>query len=311
MKRTIYALSTLALAIACASRPAKSPEPRPAAEQKDFSTPSDAAHALIGAAASYDEPQLLAILGPDGKVLVASADAVQDRARAAAFVAKAQEKNYVEVDPQDPTRATLVVGNDDWPVPIPITSTDGRWHFDTGAGRDEILQRRIGANELDVITICRGYVEAQEQYASERHDGSDVNQYAERIISTEGKHDGLAWRNDDGSWGGPVGPAVAKAIEQGYTERTPFHGYYFKILKGQGRSATLGQLDYLVNGAMIGGFALAAWPAEYGDTGVKTFIVSYDGVVYEKDLGPSTPEVVAAMDRYDPDETWKPTHDGW
>jgi hypothetical protein len=311
MKTTMRTLSTLTLAIACASQPAKSPGPRPAAEQREFATPEDAAHALIEAAAAYDEPQLLAILGPEGKVLVASADPVQDRANAAAFVAKAQERNDVEVDPQDPAHATLVIGHDDWPVPIPIASTDGRWHFDTPAGRDEILQRRIGANELDVITICRGYVEAQKEYASELHDGSTVNQYAQRIISTEGKHDGLAWQNADGSWSGPVGSAVAKAIEQGYAERTPFHGYYFKILRGQGPSANLGQLDYVVNGAMIGGFALAAWPADYGDTGVKTFIVSYDGVVYEKDLGENTPEVVRTMDRYDPDETWKPTDDGW
>jgi hypothetical protein len=311
MKTTMHVLMVLALAIACTSKPAKSPEPRPSAEQKEFSSPKEAAHALIEAAAAYDEPQMLAILGPDGKALVATADPVQDRARAAAFVAEAREKNYVEVDPQDPNRATLVVGSGDWPVPIPIVSNEGKWHFDTPAGRDEILQRRIGANELNVITICRGYVEAQQQYASEVHDESGVNQYAQRIISTEGKHDGLAWLNPDGSWGGPVGTAVANAIEQGYREKKPFHGYYFKILQGQGPSANLGKLDYVVNGAMIGGFALAAWPAEYGDTGVKTFIVSYDGIVYEKDLGPNTSEVLAAMDRYDPDETWRPTDDGW
>jgi hypothetical protein len=136
-----------------------------------------------------------------------------------------------------------------------------------------------------------------------------VNQYAQRIISTEGKHDGLAWRDTDGTWDGPVGPAVARTIERGYAERKPFHGYYFKILEGQGPSARLGQLDYVVDGAMIGGFALAAWPAEYAATGVQTFIVSYDGTVYQKDLGPNTPAVAAAMNRYDPDETWKPTDD--
>lgn len=311
MKNAMHTLSAIALAVACTSHPAKTPEPRPTTEQKAFSTPAEAAHALIDAASTYDVPALLAILGPDGEALVKSADPVQDRARAETFVSQAREKNSVEIDPQDAHRATLVVGKENWPVPIPITSDDGRWRFDTAAGRDEILQRRVGANELDVITICRGYVEAQQQYATEEHDESGVKQYAQRIISTEGKHDGLAWQNPDGSWGGPVGSAVAKAIEQGYAERKPFHGYYFKILKGQGPSANLGKLDYVVNGAMIGGFALAAWPADYGDTGVQTFVVSYDGVVYEKDLGPNTPALAEAMDRYDPDETWKPTDDGW
>ena len=187
--------------------------------------------------------------------------------------------------------------------------SDGKWHFDSAAGHDELLKRRIGANELDVITICRGYVEAQQRYASETHDGSGVNQYAQRIISTPGKHDGLAWQNADGTWGGPVGRRVATAIEQGYAAKEPFHGYYFKTLKGQGPSARLGKLDYVVGGAMIGGFALVAWPVEYGVTGIQTFIVSYDGIVYQKDLGPQTPTLAAAMDRYDPDDTWKRTDD--
>ena len=215
----------------------------------------------------------------------------------------------VEVDPGDPARATLVVGSDDWPLPIPIVSVKGKWYFDSAAGRDEMLRRRIGDNELDVITICRGYAEAQHEYASEVHDGATVNQFAQRIISTEGKHDGLAWRNPDGTWGGPVGSSVARAIEQGYAERKPLHGYYFKVLEGQGPSARLGQLDYFIDGAMIGGFALLAWPADYGVTGVQTFTVSYDGIVYQKDLGPNTPAIAAAMDRYDPDKTWKPTDD--
>ncbi len=309
MKKIIHVLCAIALSIACTSQPAKSPEPHAFGEQKAFSTPQDAAQALIKAASVYDVPALLAILGPDAEDLVASDDPVQDRSRAAAFVAKAREKNAVEVDPGDPARATLVVGSDEWPLPIPIVSVEGNWYFDSAAGRDEMLRRRIGANELDVISICRGYVEAQREYASEIHDGAAVNQYAQRIISTEGKHDGLAWRNPDGTWGGPVGSSVARAIEQGYAERKPFHGYYFKVLEGQGPSARLGQLDYFIDGAMIGGFALVAWPAEYRVTGVKTFIVSYDGIVYQKDLGPNTPAIVAAMDRYDPDKTWKPTHD--
>jgi Protein of unknown function (DUF2950) len=311
VENLVRVLSVVALAMACTSHPAKSPENTQSAEQRGYSTPAEAAQALIVAAAAYDVPALLAILGPDGEVLITSADPVEDKARAAAFAAKAREKNRVEIDPGDPARAILVVGNDDWPVPVPLVAEEGRWYFDTEAGRDEILLRRIGANELDVITVSRGYVEAQQEYASEVHDGSGVHQYAQRIISTEGKRDGLAWRNSDGTWGGPVGSVVAAAMEQGYAARMPFHGYYFKILKGQGPAARLGQLDYVVDGAMIGGFALVAWPAEYGVTGVQTFMVSYDGVVYQKDLGPSTPAIAAAMDRYNPDETWKPTNDGW
>jgi len=209
-------------------------------------------------------------------------------------------------------RATLTVGNDNWPLPIPIVMKNGKWYFDTEASREEILRRRIGSNELDAITICRGYVEAQEEYAERIHDDSGVNQYAQKIISAPGKHDGLAWQNPDGTWGGPVGEGVAKAIGQGYSSKSePFHGYYFKVLMGQGPAARLGQLDYVINGAMIGGFALVAWPAEYRVTGVQTFIVSYDGVVYQKDLGPDTAKIAAAMDRYDPDKTWHETDDNW
>jgi hypothetical protein len=310
MRNAILTIPAIAVAVACAT-PAKAPPSTPYANEQAFSTPKQAADALIKAAADYDVTALLAILGPDGKDLIASQDPVQDRTRAAAFVAKAREKSAIAVDPSDASRATLIIGNDDWPLPIPIVSKDGKWYFDSDAGRDELLKRRIGANELDVITICRGYVEAQRQYASELHDGSGVNQYARRLISTPGKHDGLAWQNPDGTWGGPVGRGVARAIEQGYAAHQPFHGYYFKILTGQGPSARLGRLDYVVGDAMIGGFALVAWPAEYEVTGVKTFVVSYDGVVYEKDLGPQTSTLAATMDRYDPDDSWKHTDDEW
>jgi hypothetical protein len=181
-----------------------------------------------------------------------------------------------------------------------------KWSFDTAAGRQQILLRRIGADELDAIAIARGYVEAQHEYALKKREGYDVNQYAQRIISKPGTQDGLAWKNPDGTWGGPVGEKVAQAIEKGYSAGEPYHGYYFKILKGQGPAAPLGQLDYVVKGAMIGGFALAAAPAKYGVTGIKTFIVSQDGVVYEKDLGPKTPEVFRTMERFNPDKTWTP-----
>lgn len=280
--------------------------------QKLFATPREAADALIQAAGNFDLPALKEILGKDGEDLVSSEDTVQDKNRAAAFGAKAREKSSVTVDSQDPNRAEVVVGNDEWPLPIPIVKRNGKWFFDTKEGREEILLRRIGSNELDAIQICRGYVEAQHEYALEKHDGAEVNQYAQRIISTPGKHDGLAWRNADGSLGGPVGEGVAKALEQGYTNKgQPYHGYFFKILKGQGPAAPLGQMDFVVNGAMIGGFALAAAPAEYRVTGVKTFVISYEGVVYEKDLGLNTLSIFKDMQLYNPDKTWARTDDNW
>lgn len=280
--------------------------------QKTFATPKEAAEALIKAAESFDLPALKEVLGPDGQDLVASEDAVQDKNRAVVFAAKAREKNEISIDPKNPKRAILSVGNDNWPLPIPIVEKGGKWSFDTKAGREEILFRRIGGNELDVIQICRGYVEAQNEYALQKHDGAEVNQYAQRIISTAGKQDGLAWQNPDGSWGGPVGEGVAKALAQGYSNRSqPYHGYFFKILKGQGPAAPLGRMDFVVNGAMIGGFALAAAPADYHVTGVKTFIVSYEGTVYQKDLGPDTLSIFKDMQLYNPDKTWAPTNDNW
>jgi hypothetical protein len=280
--------------------------------QEVFATPREASEALIQATGTFDQPALKAILGPDGEDLVASGDPVQDKRIAAAFAAKAREKNEIALDPKNSGRAILSVGNDEWPVPIPLVKKAGEWSFDTKAGRQEILLRRIGANELDAIQICRGYVEAQNEYAMEKHDNAEVNQYAQRIISTPGHHDGLAWQNPDGTWGGPVGEGAAKALEQGYTDRSqPYHGYYFKILKGQGSSAPLGKMDFMVEGAMIGGFALAAAPADYRVTGVKTFIVSYEGIVYEKDLGPDTLNIFKNLKLYDPDKTWKRTNDNW
>jgi hypothetical protein len=204
------------------------------------------------------------------------------------------------------------VGNDNFPLAIPLVKRNGKWYFDSKAGREEILKRRIGANELDAIEVCRGFVEAQKEYAAETRDDSKVNQYAQRIVSAPGKHDGLAWQNPDGTWGGPVAEPVAKALEQGYTEGgQPFHGYYFKALKAQGPGAPLGKMDFMVKGVMIGGFALAAAPAQYGVTGVQTFMVSHDGIVYEKDLGSDTLKIFKDMDRFDPDKTWHPTDDHW
>ncbi len=283
-----------------------------ASGQKTFATSKEAADALIQAAQSFDVPALEQILGAGSEDLVSSEDPVQDKNSSLAFAAKAQEKNSIVVDPKNADRATLVVGNDDWPTPIPILKRNGRWFFDTKSGRQEILYRRIGSNELDAIQICRGYVDAQRDYALEKHDGADVNQYAQRVISTSGKHDGLVWRNADGSLGGPIAEKIADALAQGYTDKTqPYHGYFFKILKGQGPAAPLGKMDFVVNGAMIGGFALAAAPADYRVTGVKTFIVSYEGIVYQKDLGPDTLRIFKEMELYNPDKSWKVTDDNW
>ncbi len=282
------------------------------ANQKQFNTPNEAADSLVQAAESYDVNALKEILGPESSDVVSSKDPVEDKNRAMVFVAKAKEKMSIGTDAKNSNRAIVTVGTDDFPLPIPIVKQKGKWVFDMKSGRQEILNRRIGTNELDAIAICRGFVEAQNEYAQEKHDDSKVNQYAQRIISTPGKHDGLAWQNPDGTWGGPVGEGIARALEQGYTKKgEPFHGYYFKVLKGQGSAAPKGEMDFVVEGAMIGGFALAAAPAQYRVTGVKTFQVGPSGVVYEKDLGPDTLKAFETTDKYNPDKTWKPTDDDW
>jgi hypothetical protein len=279
--------------------------------QEPFDTPQKAAEALIQVAANFDLAAAKEILGPDSADIVSSEDPVADKNEAQAFAAKAKQKLSIDIDKGDPTRAMISVGNDAMPFPIPLMKQSGKWVFDTKRGRQEIINRRIGANELNAIAICRGFVEAQLEYAAEKHDDSKVNQYAQNIISTPGKHDGLAWQNADGTWDGPVGPEVAKALQEGYSVKpdTAYHGYHFKVLKGQGQAAPMGQMDFVIGGAMIGGFALAAAPAEYRVTGVKTFIVGPDGKVYEKDLGKDTLKIFQTTDRYNPDNTWQETQD--
>jgi hypothetical protein len=280
------------------------------AVQSTFSTPEEAGEALIAAAERFDVNALKGILGPDGVDLVVTDDSVQDGNQARAFAAQARAGTRIDRDPGDPKRAALVVGSEDWPLPIPIVEEAGRWRFDSKAGRDEIVLRRIGDNELDAIELCRGYVEAQYEYASEKRGGSPVHQYAQRIVSTPGQQDGLAWRDAAGNWQGPVGEAIAGVIAEGYTDRyEPYHGYYYKILKKQGPHAPLGELDFVVKGVMIGGFALVAAPADYAVTGVKTFLVGHDGIVYERDLGPDTVDLFRATDSYDPDDSWSPVTD--
>jgi hypothetical protein len=305
---TIVIVSLATAAFATAAEPKADASATPA-DQKQFASPKEAADALVQAAASFDTAALKEILGPESEDLVASEDPVQDKNRAVAFAAKAKEKNSLE---QKGDHAIIEVGKDDFPLPIPIVKRKGKWVFDTKVGKEEILNRRIGSNELDAIAICRGFDDAQKEYAQEKHDDSKVNQYAQKIISTPGKHDGLAWKNPDGTWGGPVGEEVAKALEQGYTDQgKPYHGYYFKVLKKQGPAASGGEIDFVVGGTMIGGFGLAAAPAEYRVTGVKTFMVGPDGVAYEKDLGPDTLKTFQAMDSFNPDKTWKVTEDEW
>ena len=277
------------------------------AAPRDFSTPQQAADALVEAAEKFDVGTLAQIFGKDGEDIVLSGEFAQDRKHATDFAALAKQKKTVSLDPKSGSRAFLLVGNEDWPFPIPLVKRGKQWSFDSKAGRQELLYRRIGANELDAIEVCRGYVEAQYDYAFRRRANNEVSQYAQRIVSTPGTHDGLAWQNDDGSWDGPIGQKIAEAIQQGYTSSSePYHGYFFKILKGQGPDGPLGQMDFVVKGVMIGGFALVATPAEYDVTGVRTFIVSDDGVVYDRDLGPRTLEEFNRMERFNPDNFWNP-----
>lgn len=287
------------LAAGLAAAPATKPH-------KGFPDSKAAAEALIAAAEAFDQAALREILGPGAEALINTGEPVKDREAAQAIAREARAKLRLDADPKHPERITLVVGNGEWPLPMPLVQKGGQWRFDGKAGLREVLQRRIGWNELDAIQICHGFVEAQQAYARMKGEEGGPNQYAQRILSSPGKQDGLAWQLPDGSWGGPVGPNVARAIAQGYAPgATPYHGYYFKALKGQGPAAPMGELDFVVKGLAIGGFALVAAPAEYGVTGVKSFLVSHDGIVYEQDLGKEGLKRFKAMERYNPDKGWK------
>jgi hypothetical protein len=280
------------------------------ANPRMFATPQQAADALIDAAEKFDVAALEDIFGPEGRDIIRTGDEVQDREQARAFAAQAREKKSVALDRRNRNLAFLSIGQEDWPFPVPIIKRGGKWSFDAKRGRQEVLYRRIGRNELDVIEICRGFVEAQHEYALMKRDTSGVNQYAQLLVSTPGKQDGLAWQLSDGRWGGPAGEEVARAMARGYTGKgEPFHGYFFRVLKGQGPAAPLGEMYFLVKDVMIGGFAMVASPAEYGITGIKSFIVSHDGVVYEKDLGPNTLTIFRKMELFNPDKTWSPVEE--
>jgi len=295
-------LSAILLVMALAS--SATPAAQPA--EKTFDSPQQAADALIQAAAGDDMDALMAIFGPSGRKIVSSADEVKDRNDRQKFEELAKAKTEVRVDKKDAHRATLTVGLDSWPFPVPIVQTNGKWHFATKEGLREVLYRRIGQDEIDAMSVCRGYVEAQVEYALDVHDDSGLRQYAQRILSTPGKRDGLAWVGADGKPEGPIAEGVARALEEGYTKHTePYHGYYFRVLTAQGPAAPHGALDYVIQGKMIGGFALVAWPAEHRVTGVQTFIINHDGILYGKDLGPDTARIAGEMKTYNPDKTWR------
>jgi len=280
------------------------------AAQQAFKTPDEAASALVRAAEASDMKALVTVLGPDGEDVVASGDEVADAATREKFVTAYNAKHQITLEGDN--KAIMVIGQEDFPLPIPIVRKDGMWRFDTAAGVDEILFRRIGKNELDAIQACLAYVDAQNEYAEKDRTGAGINTYAQRIISQPGKKDGLFWPTSQGEEESPLGELVAEATAQGYRVgggRTPYHGYYFKILTKQGPAAPGGELDYVVNGKMIGGFALVAYPAEYRNSGVMTFIVNHTGDIFQKDLGPNTARVAERMTSYNPDATWQKVSD--
>jgi hypothetical protein len=281
-----------------------------AAAQQAFKTPDEAASALVRAAKAGDMKALVTVLGPDGEDIVSSGDEVADQATREKFVAAYDAKH--KIDMEGDSKAIMVIGQQDFPLPIPIVRKDGMWRFDTAAGLDEILFRRIGKNELDAIQATLAYVDAQNEYAEKDRTGAGINTYAQRIISQPGKKDGLYWPVSQGEEESPLGDLVAQATAQGYRVgggRTPYHGYYFKILTKQGQAAPGGELDYVVNGKMIGGFALVAYPAEYRNSGVMTFIVSHAADVFQKDLGPNTARLAERMTSFNPDSTWQKVAD--
>jgi Protein of unknown function (DUF2950) len=275
------------------------------ADQKTFATPAEAVQALVKSAEDFNQDEMVAVLGEDGKALVFSGDAVQDSEGAKAFVKAYKTKHSIVT--RDPNTRILEVGPNDWPMPIPIVNDGGKWRFDTTAGKEELLIRRIGYNELGAIGACRGYIDAQKDYAAEGHDGLPAGIYAQKLHSDPGKQDGLYWETGENEPTSPAGPLLAQAEGQGYdtSKSAPYHGYLYRILKGQGAAARGGAKSYLSDGKLTGGVGLIAYPVEYRVSGVMTFIINQNGVVYQKDLGEKTSEAAAAITEYNPDKTWK------
>jgi hypothetical protein len=278
------------------------------AREKQFSSPEEAVKALITAIKSNDTKSLLAIFGPSGKALIFSGDDVADRAAGARFEKAYEEMNQLEK--KDEKRVILHVGREDWPFPIPLVKQGNTWYFNTSEGKEEILNRRIGRNELDAIQVCLAIVDAQREYAAKDRMSDGVLQYAQKFLSEPGKKDGLYWPAGEGEEPSPLGSLAARASVEGYTGKkpggqpVPYHGYFYRILKAQGKHAQGGTRAYVVNGKMIGGFAVVAFPASYGNSGIMTFLVNQDGVVYEKNLGKNTAQIAKGMNSFDPDAAW-------
>src|SRR5215813_5356483 len=278
-----------------------------AVRQQSFPSPEEGGRALMEAATNNDTARLLQVLGPEAQPFLNTGDAVSDRASRARFV-QAYEEAHALVQSGD-TKVILQTGKDEWPFPIPLVKSGTSWRFDSKAGKEEILNRRIGRNELDVIQVCLAYVDAQREYYRRNPQHVALLQYASKFMSTKGKRDGLFWETTADELPSPLGPLVAQARREGYKriagKPIPYHGYYYKMLTGQGPKAPGGAYDYVVRGQMIGGFAMVAYPAQYGSSGIMTFIVNHDGVVYQKDLGPRTAALAQSMTKFNPDETWK------
>lgn len=281
------------------------------ASQKSFATPNDAVSSMIAAVRTDDTASLKAIFGPDGKAILSSGDAVADRHQREVFVT-AVDQGWSLVDGQD-GRKELVIGHEQWPFPIPLARDGSGWRFDTAAGEQEILARRIGRDELAAIGFCNTYVHAQREYASQGRDGAPAGAFAQRLRSTPGRQDGLFWPVPTGQTPSPLGELAAAASMEGYEASArsapqPFRGYFFRVLTAQGPAAPGGARSYVVGGRMTGGFALVAYPATYRDSGVMTFIVDQQGVVYQRDLGPRTVEVASSMTAFDPGPDWAPVN---
>jgi len=303
-----YSVMTSALLLlgqACLPFPGWAQERVAKSSQESFATPDLAVEALVASVRSGSGEAILTVLGPEAKRIVSSGDPTADQAARERFLHVYDEGHQTTQDGD--SRAVLIIGKDEYPFPIPLAKEGAAWHFDAKAGEEEILNRRIGENELKAIEAMRAYVDAQREYASEDRDGKGI-QYAQKLMSTEGKKDGLFWPISDGEADSPLGPLIADARAEGYAARSgspaPYHGYVFRILKGQGKDAAGGAMDYVARDRMIGGFGLIASPAEYGNSGVMTFIVNHDGVVFEKDLGPETSKAVARIATFNPDPTW-------
>ena len=281
------------------------------AKQKTFASPEEAVKALIDAAKAGNTKGLSAIFGPAGRKVLSSGDAVQDRADREKFLKAYEAKNALIQDGD--SKAVLQIGEEDWPFPIPIVKRGGKWSFDTKKGKEELTNRRIGRNELNTIQTCLAYVDAQREYVAKDRDGDGLFEYAQKFVSTPGKKDGLYWEAKPGEEESPFGDLFVKATSEGYkktdSKPVPYHGYFFKILKAQGSNAPGGAYDYIVNGSMIGGFGMVAYPARYGASGVMTFVVNHDGIVYEKNLGKNTAKIAQTINLFDPDKTWKKVAD--